>query len=156
MAAKSKVVDPPVSYNFSVAFGSGSSTPLEDTYFSEISGISAELDVEEKKEGGLNDWVYHLPKGSKGSRITLKRGLASMDSELIKWCFDTIHFDKTQVVPKQMIISLLDKNPDDPRMTWAFYNVLPVKWSMADFNAKESNVAIESIEMVFSTMEILK
>lgn len=150
-----KYIDPPVSYNFSVGFGSAS-TPLEDTYFSEISGITAELEVEEKKEGGLNDWVYHLPKGTKGSRITLKRGLASIDSELIKWCFDTIYFDKTQVIPKQMIISLLDKNPDTPRMTWAFYNVLPVKWSMADFNAKESNVAIESIELVFSTMEILR
>jgi phage tail-like protein len=156
MAVRPKYINPPVSYNFSVAFGSVNSTPLEDTYFSEISGISAELDVEEKKEGGLNDWVYHLPKGSKGSRITLKRGLASMNSELIKWCFDTIHFDKTQVTTKQMIISLLDKDPKQPRMTWAFYNVLPVKWSMADFNAKESNVAIESIELVFSNMEILK
>ncbi len=55
MAAKPKYIDPPVSYNFSVAFGSGKTTPLEDTYFSEISGISAELDVEEKKEGGLNN-----------------------------------------------------------------------------------------------------
>lgn len=156
MAAKPKYIDPPVSYNFAVAFGSSNSTKSEDTYFSEISGISAELEVEEKKEGGLNDWIYFLPKGSKGSKITLKRGLASINSELINWCFGTIHFDKTQVVAKQMIISLLDKNPQEPRMTWAFYNVLPVKWSMADFNAKESNVAIESIELVFSTMEILK
>jgi phage tail-like protein len=156
MAAKPKYIDPPVSYNFAVGFGSVNATPLEDTYFSEISGITAELDVEEKREGGQNDWVYHLPKGSKGSRITLKRGLASINSVLISWCFDTIHFDKTQVVPKQMVISLLDKNPNEPRMTWAFYNVLPVKWSMADFNAKESNVAIESIELVFSSMEIMK
>jgi phage tail-like protein len=156
MAANSTSVYPPVAFNFSVGFGSGSSTPLEDTYFSEISGISGELEVEEKKEGGMNDFVYYLPKGSKGSRITLKRGLASIDSVLIKWCFDSIHFDKTQVTPQQMIISLLDKDPKKPRMTWAFYNVLPVKWSMGDFNAKESNVAIESIELVFSTMEILK
>lgn len=156
MASKPQYIDPPVAYNFAVGFGSVSSTPLEDTYFSEISGITAELEVEEKKEGGQNDWVYHLPKGSKGSRITLKRGLASINSALIKWCFDSIHFEKTKVVPKQLIISLLDKNPKNPRMTWAFYNVLPVKWSMADFNAKESNVAIESIELVFSSMEIMK
>lgn len=156
MSPKSKFIDPPVSYNFSVAFGSVNSTRIEDTYFSEISGISSELEVQEIREGGLNDWVYHLPKGSKGSKITLKRGLASMDSELIKWCFNTIDLEKSTVVPKQMIISLLDKNPDQPRMTWAFYNVIPVKWSMSDFNAKESNVAIESIEMVFSNMEILR
>jgi phage tail-like protein len=156
MATNTKYVDPPVSYNFAVGFGTVNATPLEDTYFSEISGISAELDVEEKREGGMNDWVYFLPKGTKGSRITLKRGLASIDSELIKWCFDTIHFDKTQVTPKQMVISLLDKNPDEPRMVWAFYNVIPVKWAMADFNAKESNVAIESLELVFSSMEIMR
>lgn len=149
-------IDPPVSFNFSVAFGSASTYPIEDTYFSEISGISAELDVEEKREGGMNDWVYYLPKGTKGSKITLKRGLASLNSELIKWCFDTIHFDKTKVTPKQMVISLLDRNPDEPRMVWAFYNVIPVKWAMADFNAKESNVAIESLELVFSSMEIMR
>lgn len=156
MSPKTKFIDPPVSYNFSVAFGSVKSTPLEDTYFSEISGISSELEVEEIREGGMNDWVYHLPKGSKGSKITLKRGLASIDSELIKWCFNSIHFEKSRVFTKQMIISLLDKNPDQPRMTWSFYNVIPIKWSISDFNAKESNVAIESIEIVFSKMEILR
>lgn len=156
MADKPKYIDPPVAYNFAVAFGSAKSTPLEDTYFSEISGIAAELEVEEKMEGGLNDWVYHLPKKVKRSRITLKRGLGSINSELIKWCFKSIQFEKTQISPKQMIISLLDKNPKEPRMVWAFYNVIPVKWSMGDFNAKESSVAIESIEMAFSSMEILK
>lgn len=156
MAEKPKYIDPPVAYNFAVAFGSSKSTPLEDTYFSQISGIAAELEVEEKMEGGLNDWVYHLPKKVKRSRITLKRGLASVNSDLIKWCLSSIQFEKTQIIPKQMIISLLDKNPNEPRMVWAFYNVIPVKWSMGDFNAKESNVAIESIEMAFSNMEILK
>jgi phage tail-like protein len=148
-------VVPPVSYNFVVGFGFFNSFRLEDMHFSEISGITAELDFDEKKEGGLNDWVYYLPKGSKASRITLKRGLASMDSALIKWCFDTIHFDNTQVEPNQMIISLLDKNRYMPRMTWAFYNVLPVKWEMSNFDAKESKIAIESIELVFSSMEIM-
>ncbi len=155
MAALLNPIIPPVSYNFAVTFGFFDSFRPEDTYFSEISGISAELEVEEKKEGGFNDWVYHLPKGTKGSRITLKRGLASVNSELIKWCFNTIHFDKTKVETKQMVISLLDKNQYWPRMTWAFYNVLPVKWEMSDFNAKESNIAIESIELVFSNMEVL-
>lgn len=156
MVKKSGFIDPPVAFNFSVAFGSTKSTPLEDTYFSEISGISAEVEVDEIREGGLNDWVFFLPKGAKSSRITLKRGLGSLNSELIKWCFKSIDLDYLKIGPKQMIISLLDKDPKEPRMIWAFYNVFPVKWSMGDFNAQESKIAIESIELVFSKMEILK
>jgi phage tail-like protein len=147
---------PPLSHNFSVGFGSISTPPLPDIFFSEVSGISGELNVIEKKEGGMNDWVYYLPNGSKGGKVTLKRGLASMDSFLIRWCFNSIRFDNTQIAPKQMIISLLDSNPYyPPRMTWAFYNVIPVKWSVGDFNAQESKVVIESIDVVFSNMEIV-
>jgi phage tail-like protein len=150
-----KYLDPPVSYNFSVSITPSKYKRVEDTYFSEISGISSEIDVEVKKEGGQNDYVYHLPKGAKASRITLKRGLASVNSEIIDWCFKTINLETTKIEPKQLVISLLDKNPKSPRMTWAFYNAIPVKWLMSDFNAQESNVAIESIELVFSKMEIL-
>ncbi|PRY88610.1 phage tail protein [Mongoliibacter ruber] len=148
------VVDPPVSYNFAVRIVSSEFNKLEDTYFSEISGISAELEVEEKRSGGISDLVFHLPKSTKGSRITLKRALAPMNSDIIKWCFNTINNDITKISPKGVTISLLDRNTGSPVMTWVFYNAFPVKWSMGDFDAKESKIAIESMELVFSYMEI--
>jgi len=144
---------PPVSYNFSVSIGFA--LLKEDTLFSEISGISSEMDVEEVKEGGRNDWVYHLPKGTKGSRITLKRGLATITSELIMWCFSSINMSGGRVDTRTVVISLMDRNKVFPRTIWVFYNAMPVKWNMSDFNASESNIAIESIELAFSKMEIM-
>jgi phage tail-like protein len=148
------VIDPPVSYNFSVRIASSDFNKLEDTYFSEISGISAELEVEEKRCGGISDLVFHLPKSTKGSRVTLKRALAPINSDIIKWCFNTINNDITKIVTKEVIISLLDRDTGKPVMTWVFHNAFPVKWSMGDFDAKESRLAIESIELVFSYMKI--
>jgi phage tail-like protein len=54
-----------------------------------------------------------------------------------------------------MIVVLLNKNPYlPPVMVWTLYNVIPVKWEIDELDAKKSDIVIESIELVFSKMEI--
>jgi phage tail-like protein len=159
--------DPPVSYNFMVAFApdgmSGSAMKgmatmaslAFDAAFTQISGLGAELEYDTIKSGGFNNQVYHLPKGVKRSGLTLKRGLASIASPLLRWCFQTLEEPKF-LTPKTMVVMLLNKNPSlPPVMVWTFYNVIPVKWEINELDAKKSDIVIESIEVVFSKMEII-
>ena len=38
-------------------------------------------------------------------------------------------------------------------MTWSVVRVWPVKWAISDFRAKESEIAIETIELAFQRVE---
>ena len=162
-----RAADPPVSYNFMVAFAptgmTGSamkgmatmSSLAFDAAFTQISGLGAELEYETVKSGGFNNQVYHLPKGVKRSGLTLKRGLAPIASPLLQWCFQTLEEPKF-LTPKTMIVMLLNKNPSlPPVMVWTLYNVIPVKWEIAELDAKKSDIVIESIQVVFSKMEVI-
>ena len=52
--------------------------------FSEVSGLQAETEVEEVREGGVNDYVYKLPKGTKYQNLTLKKGM-TISNDLWDW-----------------------------------------------------------------------
>lgn len=157
--------NPPVSYNFKVSFAPGSlslassmlamASLAMDASFSQISGLKTEMEYDVVRSGGLNDQVYHLPKGVKRSTFTLKRGLASFTSPLLLWCFGSME-DPDTINPRTLIVTLLDKNPSmPPVMIWALFNVIPVKWEINDFDATKSEIVIESIDVVFSKMIIL-
>ncbi len=47
--------------------------------FSEVSGLQVEIETEEYREGGTNDYVHKLPKGTKYSNLVLKRGITDSD-----------------------------------------------------------------------------
>ena len=48
---------------------------LKIGYFTQVTGFSAQLDVLEYPEGGINDYVHRLPTRIKQGNITLKRGV---------------------------------------------------------------------------------
>ena len=50
----------------------------------------------------------------------------------------------------------MDKNPNNaPVMTWILYNAIPVKWEIDELDAKKSDIVIESIQIVFSNMDVV-
>ena len=71
------------------------------------------------------------------------------------WCLETASGSKF-IVPKTIVIQLMDKNPvNPPVMTWMLYNAIPVKWEIDELDAKKSDIVIESIEIVFSNMDVV-
>ncbi|MEY2705882.1 MAG: hypothetical protein RL407_1944 [Bacteroidota bacterium] len=158
--------DPPVAYNFKVTLapsgragaalmmGISAMTGLSfDAAFTQISGLSAEMNFDTLKGGGDNSQMFYLPKGVKEGKLSLKRGLASITSPLMLWCFQTMKGGMT--LPQTMIVSLPNSSPYMlPVMTWILYNVIPLKWQIEDLDAKKSEIVIESIEVGFSKMDV--
>ncbi|MEO1422624.1 MAG: phage tail protein [Pseudomonadota bacterium] len=144
----------PVAFHFTVSL-SGSSSAV-DGAFQEVSGLEAEIQVEEVVEGGENRFVHRLPKPVKHSNLRLKRGLATESSELVKWCKSTIENDFSQPIkPQSVVISLCDEE-GDPSATWSITNAYPVKWEVGGFDAMKNEIAVETIELAFNTLKRTK
>ena len=75
---------PPAAFHFVVRFDPASG--VNDASFQEVSGISSEMTTRSYHEGGENRFEHLLPEGVKNQRLTLKRGLASAESGLVRWC----------------------------------------------------------------------
>ena len=138
---------PPSAFYFQVAFNPKGDSP--DTSFQDVTGIGSELDTEEVVEGGENRYVHRLPKGIKHPNLVLKRGIAKLDSPLIKWCQSILEDFSTPIVPKEMQVSLLNGDHDVLR-AWSFANAYPIKWEIENFNSTKNEVAIETIDLSYS------
>jgi phage tail-like protein len=111
-------------------------------YFSEISGLSAEVEVQTYNEGGNNSFIHRFPSRVKYPNLVLKRGITN-EAGLQAW------FAKTVGPNPQMVditVSLLDEEQNRLR-TWAFANAFPIKWTGPQFNVGQSAVATEAIEI---------
>ncbi|WP_298855448.1 phage tail protein [uncultured Ruegeria sp.] len=139
---------PPVSFSFSVSIG-GNSRGV-DASFSEVSGLNSRMDTFAVREGGENRFVHQLPQTVKNTNISLKRGLMVASSALVKWCKDTLEGGMSNpIVTKTVIVSLLDQT-QQPMLAWSLDRAWPVGWQVAQFNARENSVAIETIDLAYA------
>jgi phage tail-like protein len=109
--------------------------------FSEISGIEREVQIEDYREGGLNDFTHKLATVTKYHNLTLRRGLADA-TELWQWHQDVVN---GKIERRQINVVLLDVAGKDT-WRWVFEKAYPVKWSGASLNATSSVVFVESME----------
>jgi phage tail-like protein len=110
-------------------------------YYTQVQGLSAQVDVLEYAEGGRNDYVHKLPTRIKHNNLTLKRGLTN-EPKLLQW------FQKTVVEAKPTTIQLTAYDTEGNQLqTWAFANAYPVKWTGPDVNAGGTEIMTESLEI---------
>ena len=103
---------PPAGFHFRVEFNLDGIKD-SDVRFQEVSGLSAELGVEEVTEGGENRFPHRLPTRAKYSNLTLKRGLLT-DSRLIDWCKNAIEnfdFEPTTNMPSNKCSTDINSSP---------------------------------------------
>ncbi len=127
-----------------------------DSRFQTVSGLSVELETEGKKEGGENRFEHVLPLRMKSPALVLKRGLITSKS-LRKWCLDNINAvsnlvsvdpSKRIITPKNLTVSLLNEQHEEI-MTWNIVHAWPKKWNVADLNAEQNAIAVETIELQY-------
>jgi phage tail-like protein len=133
----------PRTFYFTVKFST--SMGNSDTSFKEVSGIKKVVSTEEYNEGGENAYVFKLPKKVTYTPLVLKRGIAKLDSPLVKWCksiMESTVMDSVCCMP--LWIYLMDEN-SHPIRGWSFVNAFPIVWEVETFDSLKNEVAIESI-----------
>jgi phage tail-like protein len=133
-----KRLDPYMAFNFAIEIEG-----LLSGNFSEASGLEGSVEVEPYQEGGVNDFIHHLPRQATYPNLVLTHGLSDLNS-LWNW-----YYNVTQgiIERKNGTIALLNKQLI-PVMWWNFRNAIPVKWTGPQFHAANSAVAFETIELV--------
>jgi phage tail-like protein len=116
-------------------------------YFTEITGLTAEVETLTYSEGGMNEFQHKLPTRVKYPNLVLKRGMTTK-ADLQKW-FQKSH---TQAERTGIRLSMLDEAGNRIR-TWSFVNAFPVKWTGPNFNAAQSSLAVEQIEITHEGIE---
>ena len=141
---------PPVSFHFKVEFN-GISSQETDTQFQSVAGLSVDIETEEFSEGGENRFKHKFPVRTKFPNLVLKRGLVT-DSKLIDWCRDAI--ESFQFQPIDLTVKLLNEK-HEPLVTWNVVHAYPVKWVVADLNAEENKLSVETIELAYNYFTIV-
>lgn len=143
MAATGSRNDPYLSFRFEVRLDG-----ISLAGFSECTGLQLETEFQDYMEGGVNDYVHKFPTRTKQGNLTLKRGI--VDVQLWEWYFDQ---SKGTIAPKDGAIVVHDASGADVVMEWLFTDALPVKWQAPDFNATQNNVAVETLELSYLTLD---
>ena len=117
-------------------------------YYTEVSGLTAEIEVMTYNEGGRNDSVHKLPTRMKHPNLVLKRGVTTV-KDLEAWLEDSF-MGPTR---KEITLTMFDQRLDKVR-TWSFKNAYPVKWTGPSFNSAQNAVATEAIEIVHDGIKL--
>lgn len=134
---------PPVNFYFNVIIEGYN----QDINFQEVSGISVNVELESVREGGVNEYIHQLPKGTKYTNLVLKRGLVTSSSLLMNWIRDAV--ERFTFAPKQVIVNLLDES-GNVQYSWVFNNAYPVSVKVTDLNAQDGKAFIETLELAYS------
>lgn len=112
--------------------------------FSEVSGLQAEIEVEDYREGGWNEYMHRLAGPTRyPNNLVLKHGITDVD-ELWAW-----HHKAAQgtIERKDVAIVLLDSMGAEA-WRWTVSQACPVRWIGPDLRGNASEVAVETIELI--------
>lgn len=143
MAESASRNDPYSAFNFSIEIDGKSVGG-----FSECSGLTTESDVIEYRNGDDPTYARKLPGLRKYTNIVLKRGYTA-DDALWKWR-KTVLDGTTERRPGAII---LNDEAQQPALRWNFAEGWPSKWEGPSLNGKNSEVAIESLEITVEYVE---
>jgi len=142
--------DPYGAYNFEVIVKgvSDDGTAVRGS-FSEASGLEAEVPPIEYRNGSEDITVRKVPGLKKFPNIVLKRGLIG-DLAFWNWIVEAMN---GLVRRTEGSVILLDENRQEV-MRWNFRRGWPAKWTGPGLNAKNNEIAMETLEICHEGLEI--
>jgi phage tail-like protein len=130
--------DPFLTFNFAVEIQG-----LVVGGFAEISGLQAEIEVQDYREGGVNEFIHKRAGPARyPSNLVLKRGMTDATA-LWSWYCDVM---QGKVERKNVSVMLMNSAGEE-QQRWNFQRAYPVKWAGPNLRASASEVAVETLEL---------
>lgn len=138
---------PPVGFHFVVRFEGLllKYVGIPDIGFQKVSGINVSINTEDYQEGGETRFKHRLPNPPTYPNLVLERGML-IGSQLMQWYKDSVEGFKFE--PHDVTVILLN-SLHIPIQAWNFVNAIPIKWTIADLNATENKVLVETVELSY-------
>jgi phage tail-like protein len=130
--------DPVLSFHFAVEISG-----LFVAGFSDVTGLQAEIEVTEYREGGVNGYIHKRAGPTKySSNLILKKGITD-NKELWSWYTAVM---RGNIQRKPVDVVLMSSSGEESRR-WKLVNAYPVKWNGPELKATASEVAVETLEL---------
>lgn len=140
-------------FRFGVFFFAGGVIPNPlDIRFQKVSGLSAEVTTKTVNEGGQNLYTHRLPERISYQNLVLERGMVVGSPLNLEFNAAMSLFE---FFPSNVLVTLFGEE-QNPVSGWLFIKAYPVKWSTSDLNATEDSVLIDTLELAYTRMQILR
>jgi phage tail-like protein len=136
--------DPYRSYNFKLEI-----MGVTEGHFTECTGLGVKVEAISYREGGMSQAVHRLPGRVEYSDITLRYGLTT-SRELWDWLLSAV---QGNVQRKNVSIVMLGSDGVQEVIRWNLINAWLSEWRGASLEALGNEVAIESLTLVYETLE---
>jgi phage tail-like protein len=136
--------DPYRSYNFKLDING-----ISEGHFTECSGLNVKVESIPYREAGANQIVRKIPGPVDYASVTLKYGVTN-SRELWDWLLTAVN---GKVERKNVSIILLDSEGTSEVMRWNLHDAWPSEWQGAGLNTTDRAIAIDSLTLVFDSLE---
>jgi phage tail-like protein len=136
--------DPYRAYNFKLVIQG-----MTEGHFTECTGLGIKVDAIKYREAGNSQVVRRLPGQVEYADVTLRYGLTD-SHELWDWFMSSV---EGKVERKNVSILMLDPDGVTEVMRWDLIDAWPSEWRGALLDAMSHEAAIESLTLVFESME---
>jgi phage tail-like protein len=143
-AAPGAWVDPYRGYNFKLMIQG-----VAAGHFTECSGLGGRVEAIRYREAGNTAVVHRVPGRVEYADVTLRYGLTST-RELFDWFMTAVNGNPTR---KNVSILILDSVGTTEVLRWDLINAWPSAWRGAPLDALNQEIAIESVTLVFETLQ---
>lgn len=133
-------------------FTSGANPNRIDVRFQKVSGLSGSVKLTPLIEGGQNLYTQQLPNGIEYGRLILERGMV-VDSPLNMAFDDAMSLYKFAAT--NVLVTLYSETAK-PIVSWLFIKAFPVKWTTSNLDATQKNLVLNTLELAYARMQIMK
>jgi phage tail-like protein len=140
-------------FRFGVYFFAGGVVPNPlDIRFQKVRGLAATVKTTPLSEGGQNLYTQQLPSSIEYGNLILERGMvigSPLNAEL------NAVMTRFEFAPSNVLVTLFNEAML-PLSAWFFTNAFPVKWSTSDLDATQKTVLIDTLELAYTRMQIMR
>ncbi|MFK0238351.1 phage tail protein [Streptomyces vinaceus] len=110
--------------------------------WAQVQGLDVQWKMCEYRAGDAGNDRWFFPGFTEYTPIKLTRAACADSTKVQKWLSGNSFASK----PHSGSISLMDPS-NSPVVTWEMRRIIPVKWSISSFEAGQSKVALETLEL---------
>jgi phage tail-like protein len=139
----------PMTHRFGVTFLHAGVVPNPiDIRFMEVSGLAAKITTQDDSCSSPTLSASKIPIGIEYGELTLRRGvvIGSPVSKQLETVFRAFKFFRSDILVT--IFSELGV----PTGAWMFSEAFPVEWQLADLNAMEESILVETMLLSYSRL----
>jgi phage tail-like protein len=110
--------------------------------FSSCDGLGVEVVLEQREEGGNNEFIHQLPVRLKYPNVKLVRPVDEDSTKVSKWLKEM----QGTITRSTAEITVLGTD-GEPVTSWKLKGVIPVRWQGPSMGAENNKVATETLEL---------